>query len=68
MTQITEGIMQPQQFIITSLLRQNFVMNCLDFSDNHFNKAVEMVQGSFTRDIGISILRTFWKPASATST
>ena len=32
---------------VTSLLRQNYVMSCLEFSNNYFDKAVVMVQGSF---------------------
>ena len=34
-----------------SVLRQNYVMSCLGFPSNYFDKAVVTVQGSFTRDI-----------------
>ena len=34
-----------------SLLRQNYVMSCLSFFNNYFDKAAVMVQGSFARDI-----------------
>ena len=38
--------------VITLLLRQKYVMNFLDFSDNYIDKAVVTVWGSFTRYIG----------------
>ena len=41
-------------FNITSLVRQGYVMNCLDFSNNYFDTAVVTVQGSFAREIPIS--------------
>ena len=39
---------------ITSLVRQGYVMNCLDFSNNYFDTAVVTVQGSLAREIPIS--------------
>ena len=47
--------------IITTLLRQNYVMSFLGFSNNYFEKAALTVQGTFTRDIS-------WKAASVTWT
>ena len=38
-------------YSIMSVLRQDYVMNCLGFPNNYFDKAVVTVQGSFTGDI-----------------
>ena len=42
------------------------VMNCLDFSNNYFNKAVVTAQGVLQKISEIPIARTIWKTASAT--
>ena len=39
---------------ITSLLRQNYALKYLEFSDNYFDTAVVTIQGSFTREIPTS--------------
>ena len=41
-------------------------MNCLDFSNNYFNKAVVTAQGVLQKISEIPIARTIWKTASAT--
>ena len=55
--------------IITSLLKPNYVINCLDFSNDCFDTAVVTVQGRFTREIPkseIPFCGTLWKTSSET--
>ena len=51
-----------------SVPQQNYIMSCLGFSNNYFDKTVVTAQGSFTRDIRNVYLRTLRKTASATWT
>ena len=45
---------------ITSLLRQNYALKYLEFSDNYFDTAVVTIQGSFTREIPTSEIPISW--------
>ena len=63
------NVIQLQLLHCYAIIMTELCHDCLDFSNDYFDKAAVLIQGSFTREIIISeilISRTLWKTTSTT--